>query len=157
MWMSLLMSISSMVAFVGLIALIVAVNDEYTTKSSQIFISIFLAVGLIVFGFSTIAKTKNDERTDYLSQADKIDNEAFKNKIKEISKVDGLQNFNIENSGSRSQVDGFKSGNYGTSKGIKDGKEVKVMVMFDKDVMKVFVENIGSNNSSESFEYSPKN
>lgn len=154
MWLELMLLLGGIVAFGSLLALIVTVNDEYTTKSFQIFMSVFLVVGLIVIGVSIKLKTKENETTNYLSQADRIDNEAFKNKVKEISEVDGLQDFSMENSDS--MLDGFKSGNYGTSKGIKDGKEVRVMVMFDKDVMKVFVENTGNNNSSESFEYSPK-
>lgn len=155
LWIELMLLLSVIVAVGIFIALIVTVNDEYITKSFQIFMSVFLVVALIVLGVSIKLKLKENETTDYLSQADRIDNEAFKNKVKEVSEVDGLQDFSMENSGS--MVDGFKSGNYGSSTGIKDGKEVKVMVMFEKDVMKVFVENNGNNNSSESFEYSPKN
>jgi len=155
MWMELMILLGGIVAFASLIFLLATANGKYVTKSFQIFMSVFLVVGLIVLGVSIKVKIKENETTEYLSQADKVDNRAFKNKIKEVSQVDGLQDFDMEYSGS--YVDGFKSGNYGISKGIKNGKEVKVMVMFDKDVMKVFVENIGSNNKSESFEYSPKN
>lgn len=110
-------------------------------------LSFVITLGVLVF-----TNKETITYTNSISQAKSIDDEKFLKKISQISNVTNLKYKNNESE--IMTVTDLENDDFVEIVGIKNGKKMNVLVYFEKDTMKVSV-NEGPEKAQE-FEYNPK-
>jgi len=112
-----------------------------------------LFIGFFVFGIYNISGL-NDETTNKLSEADRINSEKFVEKVSEVTDLNNVKY--AEKTNSDSILWNLKNDKFVELKGLKNGQKQDIVVVFKGDEMNVTVSSpkIDSQNTEE-FKYTP--
>lgn len=126
-------------------------DDKFATACFVTFATFF--IGLIVYGVYNISGL-NDESTNKISEADKINSEKF---VEKVSEITDLSNVDYADSAKKDNIlRNLKNDKFVELKGLKNGQKQDVVVFFKGEEMNITVSSPKSDSQNvEEFKYAP--